>query len=93
MGFGTFLVGLRSYPRVRPHDLGIQIDITTVEAFFLSGGPEEMVSWGDPTLAKSSWGRIEGRIEAHFLLQVGDLDKVRPGSCRKRRCAPFGTTP
>ena len=27
MRFGTFLVGLRSYPRVRPHDLGIQIDI------------------------------------------------------------------
>ena len=24
---------------------------------------------------------------------VRDLDKVRPGSCRKQRCAPFGTTP
>ena len=44
-------------------------------------------------ITKSCWGKIEGRIEAHFLLQVGDLDKVRPGSCTGRRWAPFGTTP
>ena len=40
MRFGTFLVGLRSYPRVRPHDLGIQIDITS--GFLFRQGP-----WGD----------------------------------------------
>ena len=33
---GTWVVGLRSYPRVRPHDLGIQIDITS---FFFVRGP------------------------------------------------------
>ena len=40
---GTFPIGSRSYPRIGPHDLGIQIDI--IGAFFSVRGP-----WGDGIL-------------------------------------------
>ena len=33
------------------------------------------------------------RIQGHFRDQVKDLEELRPGTGRKSRCAPFGTTP
>ena len=38
-------------------------------------------------------GGCLARIQGHFRVQVRDLGEWRPGTCRKRRCAPCGTIP
>ena len=42
---------------------------------------------------KNKIKNVQARIQGHFRDQVKDPEGLRPGTCRKSRCAPCGTIP